>query len=97
MGQDKQKSPLARRDLIFPKRLLLCLKQRDRKSYFSDVRLDVKKERKEVEKAGSSFSYLNDSNDVSEASFQEVAVNEHAKGETGAAVAIDQLAYEPRT
>lgn len=49
------------------------------------------------EKAESSSSYLNDSNDISEAAFEEVAVNEHAKGETSAAVAVDQLAYEPRT
>lgn len=56
-------------------------------------RLDRKKE----EIAESSFSYLNDSDNVSEASFQEVPINEHAKGETGTTVAIDQFAYEPRT
>lgn len=80
-----------------PKRLLLCFKQQDIKSYFSWSRETVWTSRKKDAKAERSFSYLNDSDDVSEASFQEVAVNEHAKGETGAAVAIDQLAYEPWT
>lgn len=55
--------------------------------------LDVKTERK----AESISSYLNDSNDVSEASFEEVPVNEHAKGEASATVAVDQLPYKPRT
>lgn len=57
--------------------------------------LDVEKERRKSRKH--LFTYLNDSNDVGEASFQEVTVNEHAKGETSAAVAVDQLADEPRT
>lgn len=48
-------------------------------------------------KADGSFSYLDDANDISKAPLQEVSVNEHAKGETSAAVAIDQLAYKPRT
>lgn len=42
-------------------------------------------------------SHLNNSNDVSATSFQEMSIDEQAEGETGAAVTVDQLADEPRT
>lgn len=34
------------------------------------------------------FSYLNDSDNISEAALQEVSIDEHAEGEAGTAVAV---------
>lgn len=43
------------------------------------------------------LSYLNDSYDVGQAAFQEVSIDEDAKSEAGAAVAVDHLPDEPGT
>lgn len=57
-----------------------------------------KKQRQKVQtKVSCRFSYLNDSNNVSETALQVAPVDEHAKREAGSTVTVYQLSYEPRT
>lgn len=46
---------------------------------------------------GVGFPHLDDPDNIGEAALQVVTIDEHAKGEAGAFVAVYQLSDEPRT